>query len=199
MPASRQFGRAAAVCLFCRLCFFVLPLCFAASLAHAQNSTPQEFQHKAHFLANIPSFVEWPESAFTSPQAPVTICVLGESQLVFVLAETTRGMTLHGRSVEIRWAAKEGQLRGCQIIFVSRSQSRRYAQILNNISRGGVLTVGESPDFLNAGGIVTLDFQNQTLQFEVNLQAAEIASLKISSRLLALARRVLAKNEGAKS
>lgn len=56
---------------------------------------PEEFRNKAHFLANIPSFVEWPGAAFTSPHTPVTICVLGDFQLAFVLAETTRGMTLH--------------------------------------------------------------------------------------------------------
>jgi hypothetical protein len=170
-----------------------------SALTGAQVSTPAEFRSKANFLANFPSFVEWPDGMFASPQSPITICVSGDFRFGTVLAEAARGVTPHGRRVEIRWARKDQDLRLCQIVFVSRSESKRYSQLLQGIERDGVLTVGETPDFLAAGGIVSFDFAREALQFEVNLSAADSAHLRISSRLLALAKRVLRKNEGGKT
>lgn len=199
MSAARNFLGSFGLRSFALLCHAALILRLLVASAAAQNSLPREFRSKANFLTNFPSFVEWPESTFASPQAPVTICVSGDFSFGTVLAEAARGASPHGRRIEIRWARKNEDLRTCQIIFVSRSESKRYSKLLEAISRDGVLTVGESPDFLAAGGMITFDFQGEILQFEVNLQAAQSAHLKISSRLLALARRVVLKNDGDKS
>ena len=91
------------------------------------------------------------------------------------------------------------ELHNCQIAFISRSEVKRYAKLLQTVEGTGVLTVGETPDFLAAGGIISFAVENETLQFEVNLLAADSARLKISSRLLALARRIVHRTEGAKS
>jgi hypothetical protein len=149
-------------------------------------------------LATFPSFVEWPESAFSSAQSPLIICVRGDFSFGTSLAELTRGASPHGRRVEVRWVHKDQDLRNCHIAFVSRSESKRYAKLLQIVERAGVLTVGETEGFLDAGGTITFSFEHETLQFEVNLAAAGSAHLKISSRLLALARRVVNRTEAAK-
>jgi hypothetical protein len=169
-----------------------------ASVLASQQSTPPEYKSKANFLATFPSFIEWPETAFSSAEAPFLICVRGDFSFGTSLAEAARGASSHGRRVEVRWARKDQELRNCHIVFVSRSESNRYAKLLRGVEGAGVLTVGETGDFLAAGGILTFSFQRETLQFEVNLSAADTARLKISSRLLALARRVLNKTEAAK-
>jgi uncharacterized protein DUF4154 len=80
-------------------------------------------------------------------------------------------------------------------VFVSRSESKRYAKILRALKGADVLTIGETPDFLEAGGAVTFSLQgdltgNAQLQFEVSLPATSDAHLRISSKLLAVAHRV---------
>jgi YfiR/HmsC-like len=167
-------------------------------LCIAQPSTAAEYRSKANFLATFPSFVDWPESAFSSTQAPLLICVRGDFSFGTSLAELARGALSHGRRIEVRWVHKDQELRTCHIAFVSRSESKRYAKLLQALDGAGVLTVGETDDFLAAGGAITFSFERETLQFEVNLVAAENARLKISSRLLALARRVRNKSEAAK-
>jgi hypothetical protein len=82
---------------------------------------------------------------------------------------------------------------------VSRSESKRYAKVLQVVQGADVLTVGETPDFLSAGGALSFSFKNEALQFEVNLVAADDAHLRVSSRLLALARRVVNNPESSKS
>ena len=94
---------------------------------------------------------------------------------------------------------KENELRACHILFVSHSEEKHYATVLQAIQGASVLTVGETPDFLAAGGAVSFQFQNEVLQFEVNLNNANEAHLKLSSRMLALARRVVNKTAEAKS
>jgi hypothetical protein len=75
------------------------------------------------------------------------------------------------------------------MLFVSRSEEKRYEGIFE-VRRGSeILTVGETEDFLSAGGVIDFNVQGDNLQFEVNLSAADEAHLKMSSRMLALARR----------
>ena len=180
---------AAACCLFT----------YAPTLpAIAQDSTPAEYRSKAGFLAAFPSFVDWPDSAFSSSEAPFLICVRGDFSFGTSLADLARGASPHGRHVEVRWVHKDQDLLSCHIAFISRSESKRYTKVLQILDRTGVLTVGETDNFLGAGGVISFSSERETLQFEVNLMAAETAHLKISSRLLALARRVVNRTEAAK-
>lgn len=175
----------------CLLVCAALPVC-------PQESKAAEYRSKANFLATLPSFVDWPESAFTSVQSPFHICVRGDFSFGTSLAELARGASPHGRRVEVRWVRKDEELRNCHIVFISRSESKRCAKLLQLLEGSGVLTVGETESFLSAGGAISFSFEHETLQFEVNLIAADAAHLKISSRLLALARHVLGKTEAAK-
>lgn len=180
--------------------FFAVCRLLAPVQLLAQNSTTLEYRAKANFLANFPSFVDWPVSAFPSREAPFLICVFGDFSFGTSLAESTHSADYHGRRIEVRWARKESELAACQILFVSRGDTKRYAKALDAVRGQDVLTVGETSNFLDAGGAVAFNFQQESpLQFEINMDAVEGAHLKISSRLLALARRVLNKSTGAKT
>ena len=169
----------------------ILTLLFAPYPTNAQSSVRAEYRTKASFLAKFPSFIEWPESAFSSPEAPFVVCVLGEYRFGTALAETSRSALPHGRRIDVRWARKDQQLNSCHILFFSSSERQRYAKILQFVKGVAVLTVGETADFMSAGGMLGFSFQNDSLQFEVNLVAANEAQLRVSSKLLALARRVV--------
>ena len=186
--AHRSMPLVAAICL---LVCAALPVC-------SQEARASEYRSKANFLTTFPSFVDWPESAFTSAQSPFLICVRGDFSFGTSLAELARRASPHGRRVEVRWVHQDQELRSCHIAFVSRSESKRYAKLLQFLEGTGVLTVGETESFLGAGGAVSFYFEHETLQFEVNLIAADTAHLKISSRLLALARHVVGKTGGGK-
>jgi hypothetical protein len=168
----------------------VLALVLMPASLGAQKTSSPEYQAKANFLAKFPIFIEWPEAALPLAHAPFLICVFGDFPFGTALAEKTRGTVAHERHVEIRWIRKEQELRSCQILFVSRSQQKRYSQVLEVVRGQSVLTVGETTEFLDAGGIVSFAMQEETLQFEVNLAEANKAHLRISSQMLALARRV---------
>ena len=194
---SRALGKAAAR----RTLVFVATICLSTHgpvPVLAQESSSAEYRNKATFLAAFPSFVDWPDTAFSSVQAPFLICVRGDFSFGTSLAELARGASPHGRRIEVRWVHKDQELLNCHIAFISRSESKRYPKLLQILERTGVLTVGETENFITAGGVISFSSERETLQFEVNLIAAETAHLKISSRLLALARHVVTRTEAAK-
>ncbi|HEU5335061.1 MAG TPA: YfiR family protein, partial [Terriglobales bacterium] len=51
-----------------------------------------------------------------------------------------------------------------------------------------VLTVGDSGDFLPLGGVINFVVEQDRVRFEISLAAAQRQRLKISSKLLAVAR-----------
>lgn len=165
----------------------------------AQGVASLEYRKKAHFLANAPSVVEWPETAFDSQKQPISICVFGDFSFGTSLAANARGLLVGGRPLEVRWIRKETDLSSCRVLFISRSEAPRYNHILSVVSRAPVLTVGETEDFLKSGGIIALTPAGETLQFDVNLAAAFASHLRISSAFLALAHRVIREPEAARS
>jgi hypothetical protein len=155
-------------------------------------NAPSEYRAKANFLSRVPSFIDWPEESFPAASSPLWLCVYGDFPFGSSLAETTRGQTVRGRKLELHWMEREDDLKGCHIVFLSRSETKQYSRILETLRGKSVLTVGETPDFLDAGGAVWLDYEQETLRFNINLAAAKEARLKISAQLLALAHRVVA-------
>jgi hypothetical protein len=151
----------------------------------------QEYQLKAMYLRKIPSFVEWPPSAANTSKAAFQMCTLGDYPFGSRLAQEVGGVSVNGRMIELRWVHKEQELNGCEVIFFSRSEAKRYEKILDGLKEKSVLTVGETEGFLEAGGMVEFRFENNRLQMEVNLVAVRKASLKVDARLLALAKRVV--------
>ena len=151
----------------------------------------QEYQMKAEYLRKIPSFVEWPPSAADARKTAFQMCTLGDYPFGVKLAQEVGGVTVGGRRIELRWVHKEQELEGCEVIFFSRSEEKRCGKILQGLKGKSVLTIGESEDFLEAGGMVKLSFEKDRLQVEVNLVAARNANLKVDARLLAMAKKVV--------
>jgi hypothetical protein len=178
------------------LLFFLL---LASPFALAQDAPANEYRAKASFLVAFPNFIDWPEGAFASPDAPFLLCVIGDFSFGTSLAQMTQTTSIHGRRLNIHWAHKDQELRACQILFVSRSESKHYERIFKAIEGASVLSVGETPDFLSSGGAIDFLFENDRLQFEVSASVAEDAHLRISSNMLALARHVITKAQSAKS
>ena len=169
----------------------------------APQAVPQEetalYGAKAKFLAVMPGFVEWPSSTFKTPTSMLQICVHPDFSFGTSLAELARTETVGEHRMEVKWVRKEQDLAGCQLLFVSRSAAKRYGKVLEAVKNSATLTVGEDPEFLKAGGMVSLQAGQTGLLFDVNLDAVRDSHLKLSSQMLALARHVVYRTESAKS
>jgi hypothetical protein len=63
-------------------------------------------------------------------------------------------------------------------------------QTLDAAQDSHALTIGETDQFTNLGGMIFLTMEGNRVQFEVNMEAVERAKLRISSKALKLARAV---------
>jgi hypothetical protein len=156
-----------------------------------------EYEVKAAFLFNFAKFVEWPPDAFPDPATPVTICIVGEDPFGQGLDAVVEGETLNGRRLAVRRLRDLLQARDCHVLFVSRSEKERLPALLAGLRSGGVLTVGEGDGFLEQGGMIRFVLEQNRVRFDINLDAAEHARLKLSSKLLRLARVVNPQRRGA--
>jgi hypothetical protein len=147
-----------------------------------------EYRVKAVFLFNFAKFIEWPQQAFATAQTPYSICVLGQDPFSGDLDLAVRESTISGRRLVVRRIADIKGAAGCHILFVSSSEKRRLQAILGAIGDAATLTVGEDEEFTRLGGGLRFFFLEDKLRFEINLQATERARLKVSAKLLSLAR-----------
>jgi len=164
----------------------------------AQEYVPGASRGKAAFLSTFPNFVEWPDGAFAAANSPLVACVLGDFRFGTTLAEVSRDAMPHGRRISVRWIRNDQQVRGCHILFVSSSELPHYSKVIALVQGTSTFTVGETADFIAAGGMLSLSFENEAIQFEVNLGSAREAHFRVSSRLLALAHRVVDQTESTK-
>jgi YfiR/HmsC-like len=146
-----------------------------------------EYEVKAAFLLNFARFVEWPSFGEVPSSAPFSICILGDDPFGQTLDQIVRGEKIDNRPLAVRRVRRPQDQ--CQVLFVPASESD-VARILKEVGPG-VLTVGEAPDFLRNGGMIDFVVENRRVRFDVNRAAAERASLRISSRLLGVARSVV--------
>lgn len=161
----------------------------AVPAAPAQEAAT-EYDLKAAFLYNFTKFVEWPADAFHDDRSSLRLCVLGEDPF----GESLRAMAkeeVAGRKLMVLSVAAMNDPAGCQILFVSRSERRRMPRILAAVREAPVLTVGDTAGFLEQGGIINFILQGSRVRFEINQESAERVGLRVSSKLLRLATRVV--------
>jgi hypothetical protein len=170
-----------------RLVLLLIPLTLPAVRLDAQ--AVDEYRLKAAVLYNFAKFVEWPADAFTKPDAPLVVCVLGLDPFGPALDDTLRGHAVGAHPALVR---RIGEVTpGCHVLFVSSSEMRRLPVVLDRLENAGVLTMAEAKGFPEQGGMVRLLTEDDHIRFEINIAAAERAHLKISARVMALAAAVL--------
>jgi hypothetical protein len=163
------------------------------ALAGAQ--TAAEYDVKAAFLYNFAKFVDWPPAAFPDPNS-LRICVLGEDPFGKSLQAVTDEQ-VGGHKLIVTRTESLAKPTGCQILFISRSERERLAQILAAVKGSPVLTVGDTDGFANRGVMINFVLEGSKVRFEINTESADRAGIKISSKLLQLAKKIVA-NSGAR-
>jgi hypothetical protein len=163
--------------------------------AQAQSAT--EYQVKAAFLFNFAKFVEWPSEAFPGADAPLQICLLGQDPFGHEFEEVIADKTINGHRMEVIHPSGVPQAKSCHIIFVASSEKQFLREILRGLRGASVLTVGETAGFAGMGGIINFILDDGRVRFEVNVKAAERAHLKVSARLLTVAKIIVSDEEAA--
>lgn len=155
----------------------------------------QEYQVKAELLANFSAFVKWPEGTFAASNSPVVIGVVGKDPFDRFLEQAVQAGGRPGRPLKLRRVTTDAELRECQVLFVCSSERRRLREIRERVKGLPVLTVGETDDFLDQGGIINFLLKGQSVRFEISVESAQAAGLRVDAKLLGVANSVRGKYE----
>jgi len=147
-------------------------------------AAPSEYEIKAAFLYQITKFVEWPPSRSADPPR---LCLLGGNPFGAAL-EGIRGKPVGGRPLEVTPIGPESDIRRCTLLFIAAPAERSLERIVVLAHGAGILTFGDTEGFAQRGVMVNFLEEDGRVRFEIHLEAARRSGLKISSRLLSLAR-----------
>ena len=139
----------------------------------------REYRVKAAYLYNFVKYVEWPDT-----KGRILICVAGQNPFGTALESLIRNERVHGvpLATEVILEARTD----CDVLFTPRT-----ANIPVYLKAAGglpTLTIGETPRFVEQGGMIGFYPDGVNVRFEINPTAAARVQLKISSRLLQLAK-----------
>jgi len=150
-----------------------------------------EYPVKVEFIERFTRFISWPSEAFHGPDAPFTLCVLGESAISPYLERLARERRLKDRRVEVKRLKSADELPACHLAFIAAGERPRLKQILTHSSGRPVLTVGDAEGFAKEGVIINLFLDEEGhVRFEISPGELRKSGLKASAQLLRLARMV---------
>jgi hypothetical protein len=142
---------------------------------------------KAGYLFTFTKFVEWPADVVPAG-APLSLCVVDDSAVVEVLAQTIKGRAVDGHGLTVRHVKSDTPLPTCHVLYLAGSDPKRTLDIVGSLDDVLVLTVSDAAGFAKTGGMVELFIEEGRMRFAVNVDAVERAHLRLSSRVLALAK-----------
>lgn len=145
-----------------------------------------EYEVKAAFLFNFTKFVQWPAAPSAGADTPFTICIVGDDPFGKALDNIVQGESVNGRRITVQRLPADPQ-NSCELEYVAKNFSIPASALE---AGSGVLTVGEGDEFVHHGGMVGFVIDDRRVRFDINLKAATNAGLKLSSKLLAVARSV---------
>lgn len=165
--------------------FAVIALAFSG-ISHAQDSATV----RLGFLLNFARYVEWPEPVL-KPGAPLRICMVLGDGAVAGKAEELAKQSVQGRPIQVKHVLRPADAGDCQIVYFPADLPAAFlANWIRAIADTPTLTVSETPDFIEVGGMIGLVEVGSRYRFDVNLGNVRRTELRISSYLLKLARTV---------
>jgi hypothetical protein len=160
----------------------------AAPAASGQTAT--EAALKAAFLVNFARFTDWPADSLPAG-APLTVCV-ADSGVADALAAllTAEPTTVGGYAIAVRKIRAEDVSSVCAVVYVSQVSASQRSRVLGLLAGTTTLSVTDSEEFMQQGGVIYLYLEDGQMRFVINTGAAERSHLRLSSKLLSLARLV---------
>jgi hypothetical protein len=144
-----------------------------------------ESQVKAMFVYNFLKFVEWPAES-RRPGVPFVVLIIGDGPTADATEQFLESKTIGEQKIFVRRTRWDQSLEGARAVFVLESDGKRLHRILDAAASASVLSIGEGEGFTTRGGVISLLVEDRKVRFDVDTTAAQVAGLRVSSKLLAL-------------
>jgi hypothetical protein len=177
----------------------IIIIAFPANCFSAQDTLYQqipEYQVKAGLIYKFLEFVDWPDEAFQNSDQEIIIGIIGKNPFGDAF-KAVEGIPVKGRKLVIKQVSVDSpldELRGFQLLYISPSLSSKSHEIISALGTSPALTVSESSEFIDNGGMINFVIRDGKVRFEINNAAAERTGIKFRSKLLRVSIRVIMDN-----
>lgn len=176
----------------------ICPILPILVISHAAFSVDTEYRIKAVFLEKFTLFVEWPaESAMEDTSQPFIIGVIGANPFGDILEKVYSGSRINGKRVELRYLSGVSEIEKCHLLFIGKTPEKNLSRIISVAQNKPILTVSDSEGMAKRGIHINFYRSGEKVKFEINPSAVSLSGLKMSYKLLQMARIVTP--EGGKS
>ena len=183
------------VCFICKtVSVLIITLVIILPLTLSQLSTaqsPTKTEIEAVFIYKFLNFIEWPETGDTDS---FTICTIGNSDMNSAI-NMIEQKDHKGMKIKLRKKVQENDINNCRVIFFGEVDNNYFKNTINFSTENSILTIGDKNGFIESGGMINFIFDDNRVNFEINQKNADRAGLKISSKLLRLAKKVIKKEQ----
>ena len=152
----------------------------------AQPAAQTADRIKAAYVYNFAKFVEMAGSDDKS----IRLCVLGKDDLNGAMLSLNRRMA-QGREILVRKDVPLDQIKDCAMAFVGDSDVRLLSAVARQLGNAQVLLVSDARQAMDLGAHLSLIFNDDRVEFDVNLLNLQKSNIKASSQMLKLARVVI--------
>ncbi len=168
------------------LAALLVAACALPSAAQAQGG-PSVDAVKAAYLHKFRHYAEWPGKRQVGGEPVAVIGLVGADEVAEALLQISGASTRPGALVEVRRLRLSDAPRGIHILYVGAGYWPRAQALVDAAAANGVLVISESEGALDEGSMLNFRIVDERLRFEVALDTAERAGVKLSSQLLSLA------------
>lgn len=148
-----------------------------------------EAKIKVAYVYNFLKFVEWPERDGDAPATPVRICLVGSDSIRTMLGELSI-RKVRERQIQVEQIKDLSGLSICHLVYLSRSEEAALPQVLQRIDGAPVLSASDIPGFAHKGGMIGFATEDNRVKIEINQSSVRRAGLRVSAKLLEIARLV---------
>lgn len=174
--------------LWLNLCLLIAGFSFWTLPPAWSQPIVDPYQLKAVFLFNFTQFTEWPEEAFPSDSTPIIMGILGEDPFGGALDRIVENEVVNNRRLEVKKFQRVDEIDRCHLLFICDSESANIDKILKKLSGKHILTVGDSENFAEKGGVIQfyIDPNTGKIRLIINVKAVEDQGIRVSSKVLRL-------------
>lgn len=169
--------------------FFCLLFANSVTATSADSIQSREYRIKAAVIYKLLKFVEWPDESLQNG-SPLGLCIVGNDPFGSFL-ETLNGRLIHGVSLNVTHLVSGQRLDHCQAVFIAEPDDRELNRFLDQVSNRPLLTISETNEFIQKGGMIGLFTKNNRVQFKINVNNTKNNGLSLSFQLLRLAHTVI--------
>ena len=146
-----------------------------------------EYKLKSAYIYKIAKFVTWPTETLQRENSPIKIAFLGEDTMGKYL-NALRNKMIDEHPIEVKSVSDVRECVDCHIIFISKEYKSNMKAIRLALKELPILTISDMDEFIELGGLVSLDTVKNRLIISIDNSTAKSVGLNFNSKLLRVAR-----------